>query len=145
MDWATDPPSDQPTRRQTSELADNILSVECRRVQVAQRILSVRKLREVEFSSTILGEPGFDMLLNLYVWEASGRAACLDDLLPTAGALASVASRWLKVLHTEGLLSCERHQQPGELMALIELTSLGRDKLDRFLDSVESFVVRVPS
>jgi DNA-binding MarR family transcriptional regulator len=144
LEWAKDPPSHRPARLQASKWADKVLSVECRRVQVAQRILSVRKLREVEFSSTVLGEPGFDMLLTIYMMEASGSAACVDVLLPAAGAPPSVAARWLKMLHSEGLITSERGQT-SELNAPIELTSYGRDKLNRFLDTVEGFVTHTRS
>jgi hypothetical protein len=137
-------PRSQPLRQRPLNPAQDALSSECRRRQVAQRILSVRTLREVEFGSAVLCEPGFDLLLNIYILEASGGAASLENLLPTAGVPASVAIRWLKVLHSEGLLATERGQA-GDLEALVELTSVGRDKLDRFLDCVEGFVARAPA
>lgn len=123
-----------------------LLADESRREQVAKRILAARKRRKAEFSIQAIGEPGFDMLLELYVLEALGKPATLEILQPTTDVPTGVALRWLKVLRREGLATSERCKD-GDLWAraLIELTPLGRGKLDRYLDSVQDLVNYPPA
>lgn len=68
----------------------------------------MRKLRTAEFGLELFGEPAWDMLLELYVREASGKAACFEDLQQALSVPGSVALRWLKVLQSENLITCER-------------------------------------
>lgn len=144
MDRRTDTRPERPDGEQASSGADHILSEECRRVIAAQRILSVRKLRDVEFNLSAIGEPGFSMLLALHVLEATGKPACLEALEQAAGVPIPVAVRWLKALEMAGLTTFGRRYS-GDPNALIEITPLGRAKLARYLDAVAGFVTEEPS
>jgi DNA-binding MarR family transcriptional regulator len=109
-----------------------------------QRISSVRKLRAIEFSSELFGEPGWDMLLELYMREESGMSVGFEDLQEAANIPSSVTSRWVKVLQNEGLITRGRRLIKDE-KALFELSTQGREKLERYLDTVKSHVTHVPT
>ena len=144
MDKAVDPPSGPPTERSELDPVDITLSNEFRRIEIAQRIVVVRKLRAGEFSSKIFGEPGWDILLELYIREESGRAAWLEDLQQATGVPSSVVSRWLTVLQSEGLISFDKHVV-GDVNGSFELTPQGRQKFERYLDSIKAHVVHPQS
>ena len=146
MEWASRTRLEWPSGRKIPGAAAIGLSDECRREQVAERILAIRKLRHAEFSIQALGEPGFDMLLGLYHLEAHGRPAALEALQLTAGVPTRVARRWFDVLLKEHLIGCDR-RKGSHLTAktLIELTPLGREKLERYLDSVQDLVAYPPA
>ena len=144
MDRETDARPERPVGEQASPGAGHVLSEECRRLIAAQRILSVRKLRDVEFDLSAIGDPGFSMLLALHVLEATGKLAGLEALEQAAGVPIPVAVRWLKALEMAGLTTSGRRYSGGPA-ALIEITPLGRAKLARYLDSIVGFVTESPS
>lgn len=137
-------PSGPRTDRQALGPADIQLSDECRRIQIAQRIASVRKLRAGEFSSKLYGEPGWELLLEIYIREESDGAAWLEDLQQAVGVPLSVASRWLKVLQSEGLI-CSERRLAGDAKESFELTPRGRQKFERYLDLIKDHVTHPQS
>lgn len=101
--------------------------------QKAQASFERRQLRKIFLSPKLLGEPGFDILLALYV-----ELPCSTISLPAICSLidlpTSVALRWLKVLVNEGLVltieSARDDDDPEDVSAV--LTDKGRIVLDEY-------------
>jgi hypothetical protein len=109
-----------------------------RRQMLLQRALvtmEMRQLRRKFLSSAMLGEPAFDMLLALYVTNASPAILSLRILSPAIGVSESCAARWLKFLVDEGLaLSVGSERETGEVHAAI--TDKGRNVLDEYFNAL---------
>ncbi len=103
-----------------------------RAAAVAKSILAERRRRTSEFDSSLFGEPAWEMLLELFVAEASGIAADAAGLETKAGVAMTTGSRWLDVLAAQGLV--ERRRLGVDLSTeFVELTDLARGALQRNL------------
>lgn len=108
------------------------LKRECQLVRVAQAILQLRRQRNEEFDSSLFGEPAWEMLLGLYVRDASGTACTLADLVATSNAPPSTAERWLAQLDRLGFVI--RRSHPGEAKTeFVDLTVEAKAALERHL------------
>lgn len=98
----------------------------------AAELYRMRRRRERLFNPELLGEPCWDMLLDLFVNTVRCNpvrvtAACIASSAPTTTAL-----RWLSILEANGLL--ERYPDPFDRrVVLIRLTSVGLDKMRAIL------------
>jgi DNA-binding MarR family transcriptional regulator len=88
----------------------------------------------VHLSGAIFGEPAWDLLLEVYVREASGLSATAADLQAELAQPSSTAVRWLKVLEEQGLI---RRKQLSTGVEVIGLTSDGRAALNDYLTAVQ--------
>jgi hypothetical protein len=108
---------------------------DCERQTLLQRALETmekRKLRRKFFSPDLLGEPAFDMLLALYVTNASPPTLSLRILSPLLGVPETTAARWLQVLEGEGL-ALSVAAKSGECGSIhATLTEKGRVALDEY-------------
>lgn len=90
-----------------------------------------RRRAEIFGSPSMFAEPGWDILLDLYIAayaekEVSVTSACIGASVPTTTAL-----RWLKVLEDKELIS--RHEDPADhRRAWVRLTRNGLRKMNRF-------------
>ena len=93
--------------------------------------MEMRQLRHRFLNPAMFGEPAFDLLLALYVTNASPAIMSLRTLSSVIGASESCAARWLKLLVTEGLvLSVDSEAGPDAVQAA--LTDGGRIVLDDY-------------
>lgn len=93
--------------------------------------MEMRQLRHRFLNPTMFGEPAFDLLLALYVTNASPAIMSLRILSAVIGVSESCAARWMKLLVTEGLvLSVDSDAEPGGVRAA--LTEKGRIVLDDY-------------
>ena len=98
--------------------------------------MAMRRLRHSFLNPAMFGEPAFDMLLALYVTNASPAILSLRVLSPTIGISEACAARWLKLLVDEGLvLSVSVEGEPGGIHAA--LTDKGRIVLDEYFGAVD--------
>lgn len=112
-----------------------MLAHECALVRNAYAILVRRRRRKDEFDPGMFGEPGWDMLLDLYVRETSGSSSSVEQLEAGSGATSSTAARWFQYLESDGLVT--RHRQPANGgTVFVELTDRGRQALDRYLTAI---------
>lgn len=119
-------------RENTASVTADGLSEECQNVQMAERMLAARRLRNEEFDHALFGEPAWDMLLELYVRESSGASSTAAQLQEASGAPPSIAERWLRALEeNELLLRHTRASYSGT--AFVELTRGARQALERYL------------
>ena len=101
----------------------------------AKKILRVRQLRQEQFSSTMFGEPAWDILLVLYVLRTSGNRCSIAELAELAGTSPAGAFRWIGYLEQEHLVTKTEHPADANLN-FVDLTEEGRNALDAFLARV---------
>jgi hypothetical protein len=99
---------------------------------VAARVYGARRRRERHFSTGIFADPAWDMLLDLFIAKARGKAVrtsslCLAGAVPIATGL-----RWITELERQGLI--ERHMTPGDRrVRLVTLTDQGYRVMRQYL------------
>lgn len=111
------------------------LTEECRMRRVAESLLRQRQQRSDYVSSTLFAEPGWDMLLELYVIENSGSSTAASALMPHSEIPKSTKARWLD--HLEQLRLVRRRAHPHEPETeFVELTDEGTRQLEGYLSSI---------
>jgi hypothetical protein len=70
----------------------------------ARRLYHQRRRRERFFPSELFGEPGWDLLLDLYVARAEGRSVSTSSACIGAAVPQTTGLRWLTILEEMGLL-----------------------------------------
>ena len=127
-----------PSPREKPSRPGKITREDSRREMLLGRALAMmetRKLRHDFLNPGMFGEPAFDMLLALYVTNASPAILPLRILSPLIGVSEPCAARWLALLVDEGLaLSVGGEGEPGGIHAA--LTDKGRIALDDYLKAL---------
>lgn len=72
---------------------------------LVKRVISARRLRGRFLAQDLFGEPGWDMLLELYLARLEGRSVSVTSVGISAEVPATTALRWIKVLMARGLVS----------------------------------------
>lgn len=105
------------------------------RAQIAAQLYADRRERDEVFggASAGFGEPAWDMLLQLYIFEAAGRRCTSADLIDAAGVEAALAAPFLRWLTTYGLIRLSPGSSPEDTE--VQLEPVGRTRLEAFLDS----------
>lgn len=101
-------------------------------VGIAQAILQLRRQRKEEFDGLQFGEPAWEMLLELYVRDASGTVSTVAELLAASNAPASTAARWLAQLDRLGFVTRRSHPADPKT-EFVDLTAEAKAALERHL------------
>lgn len=104
-------------------------------VAAAKSTLISRRTRHVFLDSSLFSEPGWDMLLALYITEESEARNSVTRLTEFSGAPASTALRWIDHLGRSGLTRRVPHPTDHRT-AFIELTDEGRYALDGYFTRI---------
>ncbi|MCR2834803.1 hypothetical protein [Parerythrobacter lacustris] len=99
----------------TASLADN--SRDLLRIQ-AERILSQRQARGLMIDPTVLGEPGWDILLCAFIAKRKGVSCCLEEVAGQINLSIGLTERWLTLLVSRDMLV-----QKGQFFQLSEITN----------------------
>ena len=99
-------------------------------VDHARRIIHDRRRRTQLFGSAMFGEPGWDMLLILYVEEDINRLS-VTRLATTSGSSLTTGLRWFEYLVSQQLVRRLDHPTDRRI-DLVELTDKGRIALDSY-------------
>ena len=99
------------------------------RIMRARIILNSRRLRDRHFNRAMFGEPGWDILLVLYVTEGRQTVSQLAKWIEIP---LTTATRWIDYLAKERLVEREPHPNDKRVM-FIRLLKRGRDLLDEYL------------
>lgn len=91
----------------------------------ARQILAMRQARQDHLPTILFGEPGWELLLQLFVAEADRRQLSAAQCVALSGAPPSTAARWIQLLVEEGLVADD-----GQA---VSLTAHARDLLHGFL------------
>ena len=93
---------------------------------------ALRRRRDSLFGRDLFGEPAWDILLDLYVAEQSGRPLALSTVGSLAGVPQTTAFRWMTQLLERGHIV--RQADPNDARrGLIRLSDTGRALLDEVL------------
>lgn len=106
-----------------------------RNVALARKIFSSRKVRSQFFSSAMLNEPGWDMLLALYIADTSEARVTVTRLAEHVGAPLTSALRWIGYLESSKLIAkviCPTDRRK----IFLSLTDKGRDAMSNYFDIV---------
>lgn len=99
---------------------------------VAVAIQAVRRRRDTLFGRDLFGEPAWDILLDLYVAEHSGRALALSTVGALAGVPQTTAFRWMSQLAERGYIV--RRADPNDARrGFIHLSPTGQALLEQLL------------
>lgn len=99
-----------------------------------------RRRRTRFFGQSMFGEPGWDMLLALYLQHAAGPRQTLGRLLQLSGLPPSTGKRWLDVLSEEGLVMREAHPYDARTY-FVRLTKKAHELLDaHFSETTDSSI-----
>ncbi|MXO70749.1 hypothetical protein [Alteraurantiacibacter buctensis] len=98
----------------------------------ADLLADLRARRNALFGADLFGEPGWDMLLELYRARMESRRLSIKSLAIASGAPATTAGRYIAMLIDGGL--AERMEDPADgRRALIGITRKGFAKMDELL------------
>lgn len=104
--------------------------------QFASALLCARRLRENVLPSSLFADPAWDMLLDLYVHNVTGRRVSVQDACQASHVPPTTALRWLDLLASEGLIA--RSQDPRDARRrFIELTPRGEAVLTKLLGAMD--------
>lgn len=110
------------------------LGEEWRRVRTARLLKAAARARGEYIDPPVFGDPAWDMMLELYLRDASGDSSTVDQLLASQDIPKSAASRWLNCLDQQGVVRCHPSLPTGA--QLLELTDRGRKAMERYLDAL---------
>lgn len=102
------------------------------RRRVAERIVELRAARKKFLPPEILGEPAWDILLELYVAALDGRTLSIGDF--AADTPPSTLRRWLRTLEASGLVTWAKGIIGAEGQCY--LTDDGHRALDSLIESL---------
>jgi hypothetical protein len=96
-------------------------------------LLRLNRRRSEAFGAELFGNPGWDLLLQLFAAKLGGRKTRLEDLAPIGPR--STLARWASVLQDRGLVSCQLGRlDSGDLW--IELSVVGAAKMSGLLEGL---------
>jgi DNA-binding MarR family transcriptional regulator len=92
-----------------------------------------RRKRNGYFDGALFSDPAWDILLDLYIAQESGREIAVQSACIGAAVPPTTALRWLKVLEDHKLV--KRREDPQDhRRRFIRLTPMAVDALTRYLD-----------
>ena len=100
--------------------------------RVADNILRLRRQRNSLLGGDLFGEPAWDMLLELYAAEGSGRRLSVSGACHVSGVPLSTALRWITRLEKDGWI--RRAEDPQDKRrSWLELCDGAEKKIHQFL------------
>jgi DNA-binding MarR family transcriptional regulator len=102
---------------------------------IAAAMQAMRRRRDSLFGRDLFGEPAWDILLDLYLAEKSGRPLALSTVGSLAGVPQTTAFRWMTQLLERGFIV--READPNDARrGLIRLSERGHALLEELLGAV---------
>lgn len=99
---------------------------------LARFLYALRGSRQTLISADLLGEPGWDMLLDLFIASADSRRLSVSALCIGSRSAAATALRYLGLLEEHGL--AERVPDANDARrCFVALTGLGQAKMEQLL------------
>lgn len=103
----------------------------------ARAIYSMRRRRDAAFNGRdLLGEPGWDILLDLYIGECEGTRIQVSSVCLDAGIPSTTILRWLARLEREGLIYRSADTIDGR-RRFVRLTDDGRALMTAALAAID--------
>jgi len=118
-------------RGKSGETNPELLSDREQLVSRARTIFSERRRRMEFLLRNLFNEPGWDMLLAVYITDFTGGRQTVGKLSSWIGAPATTAIRWIDYLENHRLVA--RQDNPdNRRIVFVDLTDKGRDLLDSY-------------
>lgn len=105
------------------------------RLALARTMLRVRRARTRFFAAETLGEPGWDLLLILYVAHCEARAMTVGATARALTLPIATTLRWIATLEEAGSL-CHQSAAGNGGLGLVSLSESAREALEAYLDSL---------
>lgn len=105
--------------------------------KVAAELLRMRQARADVFDADMFSEPGWNILLDLFVCMCRAQNCSVSDLCVASGAPATTALRWLAKLDSMGLIA-RTNDGEDRRRCLVFLSPRGRQKMIDYLSRVEN-------
>ncbi|WP_097093715.1 winged helix DNA-binding protein [Novosphingobium sp. Chol11] len=104
-------------------------------VEMAQRIIRERRLRDKAFGSDLFGEPIWDMMLDLFVSGEMSTQVSISSLCIAASVPSTTALRQIQLMHQRGII--QRTPDPKDHRRIfVSMTPQWRESLDQLLSSM---------
>ena len=100
----------------------------------ARYMLEARKVRVRQFGPAMFGEPGWDMLLILFVGQGGARISA-SRLASECGASKSSGTRWIDYLADRRFIVRKQHPTDKRTQ-FVELTTEARDALEHYFATI---------
>jgi DNA-binding MarR family transcriptional regulator len=110
---------------------------------LAEEVYRDRRRRARHLPSRLLGEPAWDILLDLYVAAGRGQAVSVSNACLAADAPASTALRWLNHLEGEGLVE-RLADQTDARRHCVRLTAQGMTRMGAYFAECRADLVGEP-
>lgn len=123
---ANDAPTDRPSPDRPSPDRHSLF-VEMARATYAKR----RKRAAIFGDPDLFGEPGWDILLDLYIAEADGKPVSVSSACIGSAAPPTTGLRWLGVLAEQGLVD-RQHDPQDQRRVLVHLTEKAMAAMDEY-------------
>lgn len=105
---------------------------------LARKVYNLRRKRASIFNrSELFGEPAWDILLDLFIAQAEGKAVSVSSACIGSAAPATTGLRWLGILADEGLVVRENDPE-DQRRVMVRLTDAGVTAMERFFDAAEA-------
>lgn len=119
------------------EKADHNVRAKGHFVGLAKNQYVSRRNRERFFEKKIFGEPGWDMLLELYAGEMNDEKISTSNLILSSSAPSSTALRWIKHLEDAGLVAKKSSHLDGRVQYQ-RITNAGFDSMTKYFETISS-------
>ncbi len=103
--------------------------------ELATKLFERRRARSRYFPDELFGEPGWDILLDLYIASLQDRPVSTSDPGLAAGVPSTTALRWLKSLEAGGFIYRVPDRSDGR-RSFVHLTHQGEQAMERYLGSI---------
>lgn len=107
-----------------------------------QLIIAARRARDTYFGSGLFSDPGWDILLHLYLAKLQGKKLSVSLLSDISGVPLTTAMRWLDTLDGPGWVNREPDQFDRRRVH-VELSDRGIATLQVYFDAVGGLVVGI--
>ncbi|ANC50396.1 hypothetical protein CP97_14710 [Aurantiacibacter atlanticus] len=112
-----------------SKIEKNALNL----AEKARQTYERRRLRNKSLPSSLLGEPAWDMLLELFMQYAGGAKVSTTSLCIASGCPPTTALRYVGLMENEGLLK-RTPAETDKRLVFVELTDAGVIAIGRYLE-----------
>ena len=103
----------------------------------ARMLYTMRRRRDAAFSGLdLLGEPGWDILLDLFIGELEGARIQVSSVCLDAGVPSTTILRWLSRLEGEGLVYRAADNVDGR-RRFVRLTDAGRALMRKAISAID--------
>jgi DNA-binding transcriptional ArsR family regulator len=100
-------------------------------IRLAYNEYNERRLRNEYISDRLFGEPGWDILLDLFIAKLSGLKISITSVCIASQVPPTTALRWLSVLEEEGLI-CKTIDAKDRRRNWVELTEAGKGSMTAY-------------